>query len=355
MEKEKNLNKENENLESNNNTGDLKNNNDENKNNQNVEKINNDSINEREKEQNLETDPNDNNMTTKDNINLGTNYEKGKRHRRGKGEISDRTFKCPDCEKSYLSAPALMMHRKTKHNYTTESEKKIRGRSKKDNQQENSINVIQNKFNDFFNIETRKKNISEEENNNDNTINIDIIKDNLFKIFKHGKNEELFPNIEKVEDYNFYKLMIENWDQDKPIIGSESYCDNNKLIAINNSDKSNSPPLDDLFFLYLKEFSDKTNKDYFWFINKFIVLLREFINDAKKDNIRDDYKTIEKNEYSQLFGPEDIPENCNDFFIEFMEPKKFFGLNNNELVELTQHFCFWLYSKKYTHSYLTLI
>ena len=60
-------------------------------------------------------------------------------------------------------------------------------------------------------------------------------------------------------------------------------------------------------------------------------------------------------EYSELFCAEGIPESCNDFFLDFMEPKEYFGLNNNELIELTQHFCFWLYLNKYTHSYLTLI
>ena len=339
-----------ENIDNKDNKEEEKENNDDTTNYKKEEKINNESI--QEKERNQEIELNENNTTNKENINLGPNDEKGKRHRRGKNEISERRFKCPDCEKSYLSAPALMMHRKTKHNYTTESERKLRGRPKKENQ-ENTVNIIQNKFNDFFNIDTRKKFISEE-NNNDN-INIDIIKDNLNKIFKHGKSDELFSNIDNIEDYTFYKLMINNWNKQKPEIGSESYCDNYKLISISNSERCNTPPLDDVFFLYLKEFSEKTNKDYFWFINKFIVLLREFINDVKKENIKDEYKTEDKKEYTQLFGAEDVPENCNDFFLEFMEPKKFFGLNNNELIELTQHFCFWLYLKKYSHSYLTLI
>ena len=40
--------------------------------------------------------PNDNNNNT----------EKGKRHRRGKNEISERNYRCPDCDKCYLSGPA---------------------------------------------------------------------------------------------------------------------------------------------------------------------------------------------------------------------------------------------------------
>jgi hypothetical protein len=46
---------------------------------------------------------------------------------------------------------------------------------------------------------------------------------------------------------------------------------------------------------------------------------------------------------------------CNDYFIDFMEPHNYFGLNCNELIELIQHFCYWLVSKTYTQSNLTLI
>ena len=45
------------------------------------------------------------------------NMEKVKRHRRGKNEINDRNYRCPDCDKCYLSGPALTTHRKTKHGY----------------------------------------------------------------------------------------------------------------------------------------------------------------------------------------------------------------------------------------------
>ena len=65
-------------------------------------------------------------------------------------------YKCPECDKSYLSGPALVIHRKTKHNYMTENEK-IRGRPKKENQQDNSQNILLNKYNEFFRSETRKK------------------------------------------------------------------------------------------------------------------------------------------------------------------------------------------------------
>lgn len=55
-----------------------------------------------------------------------------KRRRRGKKECEGRDFVCCECGKAYLSAPAMLQHRKTKHNYfDNSSEKRGRGRPKK--------------------------------------------------------------------------------------------------------------------------------------------------------------------------------------------------------------------------------
>lgn len=310
----------------------------------------------KEKEENKEIKQDENNpntaINTNNNLNINLmppekNNDKGKRKRRGKNEVSDRQYKCPDCPKSYLSLPALTIHRKIKHSYIIEAEGKLRGRPKKELQQENSMNSIQIKYNEFFKNETRRQSTESDGNNNDNLINSDIIKNNLIQIYKQCKSEILFSIFDKIEDYTFYKVLVEKWDKENPEICNENNNEKKKENT-NNNLKNNSPILDDLFFMYLKEVSKKTNKDYFWFINKFIVLFREFINISKNED--------EKNkEYTQAFGAEGIPEICNDFFLDFMEPKEFFGLNNNELIQLTQHFCFWLYTNKYSHSYLTLI
>ena len=65
--------------------------------------------------------------------------------------------------------------------------------------------------------------------------------------------------------------------------------------------------------------------------------------------------TEHKKEFTEIFNAEEIPEVCNDFFLDFMEPKRFFGLNKEELIELIQNFCYWLYINKYAQSHLTLI
>ncbi len=54
-----------------------------------------------------------------------------RRKRRSKNEQDGRSYKCPDCGKSYLSQPALTNHKKSKHKYNIEGEKKGRGRPRK--------------------------------------------------------------------------------------------------------------------------------------------------------------------------------------------------------------------------------
>ena len=293
---------------------------------------------------NLGPNTSDNNASS---INNNSN-EKYKRHRRGKNEVNDRNYRCPDCDKCYLSGPALTTHRKTKHGYGTNGEKRNRGRPKKDGPNDNVQINPANKFNYFFNDEKRRP-TSLDQTLNTKTITVDIIKEFMEKIFNQCKNE-LFQDISKVEDHSFYPLIVDNWDKENPF--SEEEC----FKAINKKDeplvKIQSYNLDELFFFYLKEFSEKTNTEYFWFMIKFIILFRECINNLRKDLL----KTEHQNKlYTQVYNAETVPEICNDFFIEFMEPYDFFGLHKMELIELVQHFCYWLYSKQYTQSHLTLL
>lgn len=308
------------------------------------------------------------------NSNLNQNIDSGKRHRRRKSEIGmvDRAYKCPDCDKCYLMASSLITHRKLKHGYGyggTNEETKTRGRPRKDNQpgvnkQNTNTNInnncdnAQNKFNLFFNNETRKP-PTLDQTLNEKTISLDIIKSNLTDIFKQCQ-KELFSKLENVEQYYFYKLLVDKWDKEIPIPGEESNEDEAKIQAENPPPctKLDSTRADFLFYIYLKEFSKKTNKEYFWFMIKFIVLFRECINLKRKGTVEKECQNEEGKEtmeYTQIYDAENIPEMCNEFYIEFMEPQNFFGLNQNELIELIQHFCYWLYYNHYTQSQLTLL
>jgi len=279
------------------------------------------------------------------------NIEKAKRHRRGKSEINERNYRCPDCDKCYLSGPALTTHRKTKHGYGINGEKRARGRPRKECINENISTNPQNKFIYFF-VEEHRKLINEQE-----MINLDIIKQNIKTIFKQCK-ESLFNEIENVEKYNFYNLIVDNWEKDEPEFEQECFSsivvnmnlpvkDNNENFNI----KAQSYNLDCIFFFYLKEFYKSVNKVYFWFILKFIILFREFLNQTRKNFV----KNGENKDFTQLYNAEIIPEMFNEFLLDFIESYDYFGLNKNELIELMQHFCYWLNINRYSQTQLSLI
>ena len=307
---------------------------------------------------NTENEPN-----TKEEIKEGQPQEKVKRHRRGKNEINDRKYICPDCDKCYLSGPALTTHRKTKHGYGNEGEKsKRRGRPKKEGVTEEGQNAL-NKYNNFFNHENRKKNNNilqvdkeNKESEEEKEVELSKIKDILTKIFNQCK-EQLFKEIENIDKYSFYNLIIENWEKAKEALfpEEEKFCYNAQFRKGDTLSKLNSYNLDQLFFIYLKEFSKKVNDDYLWFMFKFVVLFRECINLKNEGAVTPEIKTEKRQVYTQIFNAEKVPEICNYFFLDFLQPYDNFGLNKEELIELIQNFCYWLYINKYAQSHLTLI
>ena len=85
---------------------------------------------------------------------------------------------------------------------------------------------------------------------------------------------------------------------------------------------------------------------------KFIILFRECLNQSKKNILS---KNEENKAFCQLYSAEIVPEMCNEFLLDFMEPYDYYGLNKDELIELIQHFCYWLNIKQYTQFQLSLI
>ena len=271
-----------------------------------------------------------------------------KRHRRGKQEANgERTHQCPDCEKCYLSGPALIIHRKTKHGYITNADGgRARGRPKANDQQlEAAFRKAQSHFDYFLNNENRKKRSEYERIDND------AVKENFRTIFRELKHET-FKDMENVEDYPLYQVVTNMWDVDESDLAKECFSENNAIKKDRNGvilKNCLMPPMEQIFFLYLKEMAEYTNKNYFEFIQKFIVLYREYINNNKKGIVKDDYKTEKEKTYSQLFSAEGVPESCNDFFLEFLQPKNYFGHKSEEFIDLAQHLSFWLYTRKFNY------
>ena len=131
-----------------------------------------------------------------------------KRHRRKKLETDIRDYKCLECSKCYLSLSALKNHLRTKHDYG-KNEKKGRGRPKKDFKETDFTDNMKEKLDKFY--KSQKKNKIEEKNDNQNKIDTSFLKSLFNELYINHKNE-LFKSINNIEEYNFYNLLIKNWE-----------------------------------------------------------------------------------------------------------------------------------------------
>lgn len=172
---------------------------------------------------------------------------------------------------------------------------------------------------------------------------------------------EIFRNV--FTKYNKALLLPIDYEEE-PIYTLLKNIENNHADLQENNDNNNNIQTvktvtgDEAFFEYLKEFYTKTNYEYFHFMLKFILMFRQSINKLKRQNVNDDTLNIflDPNEYyTKLNSPECIPDMCNDFIMEFMEPNDYFGMDTMELIEIIQHFCYWLFIKNFTTSRLSLV
>ena len=120
------------------------------------------------------------------------------------------------------------------------------------------------------------------------------------------------------------------------------------------SDKpKNVKTCDDVFYEYLYIFKDKVNDKYFSLLMKFVLLFRECYDISKNKDNKGQKKAV-----TNELTPEGLPDLWNEFYGEFMEPNNFFDIDEqderNEIIEIIQHFCIWLFKNEYTKSKLSL-
>jgi hypothetical protein len=233
-------------------------------------------------------------------------------------------FSC-HCGKSYLSQPALNNHIKTKHPELLEALPRTgRGRPRKYSPINGDFET--NKYDVFFTLENRKPEEGKE-------IDINSLVLEIFQfIYRAQTSEKLFS---KPKNY-----------QVNPIL-------NNLVLQSPLVNKSkNEKTCDDVFYEYLFTFKSKTNQKYFALMIKFILLFRECYNISKNKKIKEE----ERKEVTNSNTPEELPDLCNEFYGEYLEPNNFFGINEDksEIIEIIQHFCVWLYKNGFTKSKLSL-
>ena len=269
---------------------------------------------------------NSSSQTKLEEVNLiddkNTNSSSIRHHRRAKCEQRKRIFSC-HCGKSFLSQIALNNHIKTKH--TEGTELRGRGRPRKYPSKE-KIDFEANKYDNFFDLENRKPEEGKE-------IDINSLVQEVFQsIYKTKASEKLFS---KPNNY-----------QENPILNNLVL--QSPLVNRPNNEKT----CDEAFYEYLFTFKSKTNQKYFTLMLKFILLFRECYDISKNKEI----KKEERKAVTNSINAEGLPDLCNEFYGEFMDSNGFFGMDDdkNEIIEIIQHFCIWLFKNGFTKSKLTV-
>lgn len=138
---------------------------------------------------------------------------------------------------------------------------------------------------------------------------------------------------------------------DHPILQSLLY---DKELVTPKKDRN----ADEIFFEYLSYTKFLTNREYYLLILKFILLFRECFNLNKKETDSTTNEAGQFIEYSKVGNTETLPELCNTFVADFLENNDYFGIESKnsryEIIELIQHFCYWLFKNDYTKSRLSL-
>lgn len=179
----------------------------------------------------------------------------------------------------------------------------------------------------------------------------ELAKDSIREMHKIYQGK-IFGNYDRPEEHPLFKMFDSNHT---PFEDMKEEAPNN----YNGTEPARQPikniPTDEIFYKYLVEVGRKVNKDYFLFVFKFVVLFRECLNKYRADSIEPSKRTHDRVEYTQLYNAENAPDLCNEFITEFMEAEDYFGLDTNELIEIIQHLCYWLYQNWFTTSRLTLL
>ena len=218
-------------------------------------------------------------------------------------------------------------HKKTKHPELLAG-LPIRGRGRPRKYPVNKTDDFENsKYDKFFNNNQR----SAGENKK---IDVKKIVNEIFDFLYKGKYaDKLFSKPNNFEE----NLVLKNLYEEAPLPNKEKNLKN----------------CNEVFYEYLHIFKEKTNETYFKLLLKFILLFRECYDLSKNK----DKPLEEKKSVMDSSTPENLPDLCNEFYGEFMEPNNFFDLTEdekNEIIEIIQHFCIWLFKNDYTKSKLSL-
>ena len=154
---------------------------------------------------------------------------------------------------------------------------------------------------------------------------------------EEGVNIDIVSLVQEVFDF-LYRDQCAN----KLFSSPKSYKENSILNNLANNEEfskknKNEKTCDEVFYEYLATFKNKTNRKFFSLLIKFVLLFRECYDISKNRDLE------EKKAVTDTISPEGLPDLCNEFYGEFMEPNNFFGIyepnEKSEIIEIIQHFC----------------
>ena len=171
---------------------------------------------------------------------------------------------------------------------------------------------------------------------------------------EEGKNIDILSLVEEA-----FSFIYQSPKSDKLFSKPETYRENSILNNLANQSPISTKPknertCDEVFYEYLNIFQTKTNQKFLLLMTKFVLLFRECYDVSKNKNLKEE----DKKAITNVLTPEGLPDLCNEFYGEFLEPNDFFGIHEsyekNEIIEIIQHFCIWLFKQDYTKSKLSL-
>ena len=256
------------------------------------------------------------------------NEEHKKRKRATKKESDIRNFKCSQCDKSYLSYPALYTHCKQKHNTNNHSGRN-RGRPKKEINESATDKVLYDPLTTaYFQRDDRIGSTPKE------------------KINECAKNAFTFIYETNKDSVVSRKMKQFNNIEEHTFLGN--YLKDEHKIDLEIEDEKT--PTDIILMDYLNKMSDLCNEKYFERLIIFVTLFRESINLINKLD--------GDQEYTMVKEAEDVPDRSNDFITDFLFPddqESSFGFEKEECIDLTRNLCNWMYLHNFTCSKLFLI
>lgn len=117
--------------------------------------------------------------------------------------------------------------------------------------------------------------------------------------------------------------------------------------------------IDECMIQYLIFISSYTNIEYFHFALLFLILMREFLNNfSPLYNQKIYHSSLNSCEYTtdKNVTAQELPTYCEAFIADFLEPNDYYSIHDpDEILQIIQHFCYWLYDRGYTSLRMSLV